>query len=689
ADELYERIMNADGFDEATGYEILGQIYPEYDVLNRAEQVYEQALRSDNPQEIARLGSQLAQQQQRPLRQLQGLILHLRSLPPSDTLNRALATLLLERNYQLPATAESYGELFQLLGAPDSTHLAEPLDWRDPALALEALFYRYRSPVDPQGTDAELLARLEGLEHCLALLHHFRRTRKNATERRQLAATLPPLAHRALVIALALDQRHPQQAWREQAFLIAEQAKATLLADRLQGYVADRTQTQWPPLSKQLRLARQLQQQQANTFAEPQRLRAVVDRYLGELGAWPPLPDPEVSVTAIQQRLATQQALLISYFRIGDQGVVFSLDGEQLQVEHFYWNRETQTALRDLRREMEEQNFLRQPTESFQRFAKASFWLYENTLLRPALRHGDGTARELILLPDAELWDIPFGALLRRAADQQSPSYHPNDLDYLIEDYALSVAPSVTSWWELQQRAAPPLRVAAVAPDFSGPSVASRQLCSGSLTALPNSSREAAAVLNTSPGQAFIGPDADWQNLQNETDPFSVWHLATHACRQQNPDESAIFFQQGALTAKEISALPLSLQLVVLSACETQSGPYQAGVGVLSIGRAFLQAGSRSLIGSLWPVNDAATAELLPPFYHYLTTGERTAQALRSAQLQYLQQQDRLSAHPHYWAGFLLVGPSQAFAQPDNYWYWLGGLGLLGLAGWMAVRKQL
>ncbi|MEO0874353.1 MAG: hypothetical protein AAFY48_07080 [Bacteroidota bacterium] len=81
ADELYDRIMQADGFDEALGYEILGDVYPEYEVIQQADQVYEQALQSDNPEEIARAATQLAQRQYRPIAQIQALILKLKSLP--------------------------------------------------------------------------------------------------------------------------------------------------------------------------------------------------------------------------------------------------------------------------------------------------------------------------------------------------------------------------------------------------------------------------------------------------------------------------------------------------------------------------------------------------------------------------------------------------------------------------------
>ena len=89
ADELYDRIMEADGFNEAVGYEILGDVYPEYEVLQQADQAYEKALQSDNPQDIAKAASQLAQQQYRPIARMQALILRLPGDSPSSD-SRAL-----------------------------------------------------------------------------------------------------------------------------------------------------------------------------------------------------------------------------------------------------------------------------------------------------------------------------------------------------------------------------------------------------------------------------------------------------------------------------------------------------------------------------------------------------------------------------------------------------------------------
>lgn len=691
AEDLYDQIMSADGFNEAMGYEMLGEVYPEYEILQQADQVYEQAMASDDPQEITKLASQLATAQHQPLRQLQKLILHLRTFPPSDTLNRMLAALLLDYHYLQDDEVPVNPEVFQLLGAPDTLQLADPLDWTDPGLALEALLRSYRSPLPNQADPQTLEKRLTGLRHCLELLHHLRRARPSEADRLALAATVPPLAHRAMAICLLLHQQAPDAGWWEEAFLLSEQAKATLLSDRLQGYIADREQLEWPPLDKQLRLARQLATQSGTFFEQPQSLRKLIGQQLPELGHWPPAPTQQLSLATVQAQLRQQEALLISYFLLGDEGIVFHLDGEQVQIDHFYWNQETQSALRNFQEEMTGQAFLREPTAAYQRYTRAAFWLYENILQRPALRHHQQQApRRLLILPDGALWDLPFSALLSAQAPAEEPSYSTQHLAYLIESYEVAMSPSALSWLRSDAISDSPLKVAALAPEFNGDAVASRAACASPLPALTHSVAEAEAILALVEGEAFLGPAARLQSLTQQAKDFTVWHLATHACRNSDdPSQSALFLQDGSLTAAEIATLPLQLQLVVLSACETQSGPYQAGEGVLSIGRAFLQGGAQSLIGSLWPVSDAATADLMPLFYSALQNGESTSAALRQAQLEYLSLQDRLTAHPHYWASFVLVGQDKTFVHagwPPYIWYALGGVFLIFLI--LGARKN-
>ena len=123
---------------------------------------------------------------------------------------------------------------------------------------------------------------------------------------------------------------------------------------------------------------------------------------------------------------------------------------------------------------------------------------------------------------------------------------------------------------------------------------------------------------------------------------------------EAGPDE-----EDGILTAEEIASLDLTgLDWAVLSACDTGIGRIQAGEGVLGLRRAFRVAGARTLIMSLWPVDDDAAREWMLALYEArLTKRLSTAESVRSASLRLLEMgRARGNDHPFFWAGFVAAG---------------------------------
>jgi CHAT domain-containing protein len=111
----------------------------------------------------------------------------------------------------------------------------------------------------------------------------------------------------------------------------------------------------------------------------------------------------------------------------------------------------------------------------------------------------------------------------------------------------------------------------------------------------------------------------------------------------------------GILTAMEASGLNLwGTKLVTLSACDTGLGEVQNGEGVYGLRRAFVLAGTESLVMSLWAVSDYVTRELMADYYRNLKQGQGRGEALRQVQLEMLKRKGR--EHPFYWAGFIQSG---------------------------------
>ena len=146
---------------------------------------------------------------------------------------------------------------------------------------------------------------------------------------------------------------------------------------------------------------------------------------------------------------------------------------------------------------------------------------------------------------------------------------------------------------------------------------------------------------------------------------YRVLHLATHGILDsQRPSMSSLLLSRysadgrprdGYLRLQDIYSLRLKADLVVLSGCETALGRKLRGEGFIGLTRGFLYAGARTVISSLWRVEDKATAEFMKHFYTSLMDNDATpAKALRYAQLKMASSQRW--PQPYYWAAFVLQG---------------------------------
>ncbi len=164
--------------------------------------------------------------------------------------------------------------------------------------------------------------------------------------------------------------------------------------------------------------------------------------------------------------------------------------------------------------------------------------------------------------------------------------------------------------------------------------------------------REVAARFGTVP---LLGSAATKEAVLSHLVDASLIHLATHAFFDpNNPLESGIVLANGVLTARAVLQHRLHADLLVLSACESGQVGSLGGEELAGLSQAFLQAGVRSLLVSLWQVNDPATATLMQAFYTSRQEGADKAQALRQAMTQL--QQNLHWAHPYYWGAFVLLG---------------------------------
>ena len=262
--------------------------------------------------------------------------------------------------------------------------------------------------------------------------------------------------------------------------------------------------------------------------------------------------------------------------------------------------------------------------------------LYDALLrpLEPALKGID----RLALVPDGGLGALPFSALVRTLP--AGPG------DYRGAEYALD---------RYEIRYFPSTRLLARSPQPTGPTLAVFRDVPGAT----EEQRALAAILPPTALRVMTGGQATETAVRAAAPKYTILHLAVHAfADERDPLESHLVLgadsaDDGIWHLAEITAERRHTQLVVLSACETLSGPLSPGEGVIGLARAFLASGAHSVLATDWPVT-ASTANIMGAFYQEMQNGAPPGQALRSAQL--LERRTAATSHPFFWAGFELVG---------------------------------
>lgn len=277
----------------------------------------------------------------------------------------------------------------------------------------------------------------------------------------------------------------------------------------------------------------------------------------------------------------------------------------------------------------------------------------------------------VIIVPDGVLHFLPFEALRDR------------DGTFVVASRVVSYTPSATALWVLRTAKTEPATRPLLAigdVEYADRRISQEshpsqrwvpgvfrdlaELSSSHLQNLPESRQEVLSIAQIAGAgsKVLLGRDATETVLKAlPISQYRVVHLAVHAIADsQYPDRSALVFaadnppEDGLLQVREITRLHLNADLVTLSACQTGVGATEGEAGVISLEQAFLMAGAKAVVASLWNVEDQSTTVLMESFYRHLAEHEDKALALAHAKRDFLEQNRNLP--PYYWAGFVIVG---------------------------------
>ncbi|HHN75355.1 MAG TPA: CHAT domain-containing protein [Acidobacteria bacterium] len=349
--------------------------------------------------------------------------------------------------------------------------------------------------------------------------------------------------------------------------------------------------------------------------AAPGPVAAVYDLLRRQGAAWhgaPPPSPPAERLAAFQRRLPADTAV-VAYLLGEEQGVALVLRRKEAELLRVGGHGEVRGLVKEVRSALVEGGGAEQAA------------VLSRLLLAPLRRHL-AECRRLLIVPDRELALLPFGALPLPGAADDEPLGLEKELSLLP---ALGLPSPATAALE----PAPVLLAGRSRFGNSG------------RPDLPWAAWELSHLAGLWGSRARLLAEDDLTFDRLEALPlasFRTLHFATHATAStRNPQRCGIILGPGQrLGLERIRAMALTDALVVLSACRTGEGEVVPGEGVIGLGRAFLEAGARGVVVSLWPVADRSTARLMVAFHRALASGASPARALLEAR------RDLLSSDP-------------------------------------------
>lgn len=278
-------------------------------------------------------------------------------------------------------------------------------------------------------------------------------------------------------------------------------------------------------------------------------------------------------------------------------------------------------------------------------------------------------AGHIILIPDSYLYQLPVDVIPLNAPLN---NYSYGEATYLIERYQTEYLTSLNELIPVDED-----RDKEYLWDYTGFGISNFSQTDSSLIPLPYARYEVEQIArelnNLDKLQTIVDEHSTEEAFRNAAPHSRIIHLATHSTvSEQEPLFSTIYMSAAGnqtgpkeynnrIFAYELFEMNLANDLIMLNSCESGSGSYLQGTGVVGISRALHYAGAESLILNLWSVNDMMASGFAVQFYKALNSGDSKTAALRKAKLHFLKQKN---ANPHYWGPYTMIGGSKAVVHP-------------------------
>jgi CHAT domain-containing protein len=339
-------------------------------------------------------------------------------------------------------------------------------------------------------------------------------------------------------------------------------------------------------------------------------------------------PQAEISLEVLRPYLDDDTTLL-EYFYAGDKILAAVVTNKSLEITTVTNASRVSQSLRLLRFQLGKfqinQNLQEASSVHAYRATVAHLTLLYSELIAP-LRPQLST-RHLVIVPHSILHYLPFQAL------------HDGEA-FLADSFDISYSPSAAVYALCNARRTTSENASLVlgVPDVHAPMI--REEAEAVHKVLPNS-------------ELFLGEAANHQVFLERAKRSRIIHVATHGSfRPDNPMFSGVRLGDGYLYLYELQNMQLSAELLTLSGCATGLNVVAEGDELLGLIRGALYAGARSLLLTLWEVNDRSATSFMTAFYRRLVTARSKAEALTLAAHEVRESHP----HPYHWAPFVVVG---------------------------------
>ncbi len=266
---------------------------------------------------------------------------------------------------------------------------------------------------------------------------------------------------------------------------------------------------------------------------------------------------------------------------------------------------------------------------------------------------------ELLIIPDNVLGYLPFELLLETPPEERDDF---KSYPFLIKNHAVSYDYSIALRSEMANHTNETKGTLVFTPSFGNCDtldIVEEILCP------LNYNQSIGPLLENLVGATVLQREkATKDQFLLKSAEYDVFHFDTHAKANASSDGySYLAFTPQAdlspgslLFAKDIANMRLNANMVYLEGCETGVGKLKTGEGIISLARSFSIAGAKSLVTSLWKIDDRSSSLVAEKFYKHLKLGDEKHAALRKAKLDYLSQSKEIEGHPFYWGGMICIG---------------------------------